>query len=323
MAESARLLFGDIDAEFLSESKQALENFGCFDTHEIFTEVFTRSVDLVLRYNATPQTLHLYLNELTLENGLHLDDSQLEFLYLQVLRYFAGNPFVEMTPDGRRGIFRVEWSEEWISCAPCPCKPLESICDCDLDAKIDEDDSDCDCHLYPYRNLNHLIHPFIESGDFSYLKRRLELLPSNQEKLRLLIEEKTEYEQEFGVGNDVERHGMVWPGFSRKCDLEIAKCKDLAELETGSNTAPELGLTQPETIDEDEPEQLKRRVIILLIEELIPKFSELVPAQKAEFLALISGMTKKGFENIVGDHRYASNFKRTQKTAADWLEKLK
>ena len=58
-------------------------------------------------------------------------------------------------------------------------------------------------------------------------------------------------------------------------------------------------------------------------EELIPKFSEMIPAQKAEFLALLTGRTKKGFEQIVNDHRYASNFKQTQRTASEWLEKLK
>lgn len=79
----------------------------------------------------------------------------------------------------------------------------------------------------------------------------------------------------------------------------------------------------PEANDENDPEQLRRRVVVLLMEELIPKFSEMIPAQKAEFLALLTGRTKKGFEQIVNDHRYASNFKQTQRTASEWLEKLK
>lgn len=73
----------------------------------------------------------------------------------------------------------------------------------------------------------------------------------------------------------------------------------------------------------DDTEQLNRRVIVLLIEELIPKFSDLIPAQKAEFLALLSGMSKKGFENILGDHQYASNFDKTKEAAAYWTRKLK
>lgn len=235
MAENAKFLFDENYSEFLHECKQALEDFASFDSLEAFSDVVSRAISLVLQYDATPDTLHLYLNGLTLPTGEVLDEAQLEFLYLQVLRFFSEHAFSEMTPEGTRGFYVKEWGETLNGCLPCVCKPLESGCACDRDA------ADCECHMFPNRNLYRLIWPITESGDFAYLKRQLELIPDASERLKLLISEKTEFEQSFGVQiEDTDEFGHPWPGFSTKCELEIGKLRQLAELEKSGNSDANL-----------------------------------------------------------------------------------
>lgn len=250
MAEGAKLLIDDIDSEFLEDCKRALDNFGGFESYELFAEVFYRAVCLVLQYNATPESLHLYLNELTDKTGKKLECAELEFLYLQVLRFFSGYAFAEITPDGWRGIYHREWNDALISCSPCACDYTAASCECEKvnkmsDGRYDEaDEESCSCHSWSHRNLNHLIYPIGESGDFDDLKRRLELLPDDRERLILLIDEKAEYEQMFGgQGTPEPSHENCWDiGFSEKCRIEMERLRmrlELAKEDTQSNAKPE------------------------------------------------------------------------------------
>jgi len=218
---------------FIVETEEALKNYECFENADDFFEVFTRAIDLVNKYNATPSTLHLYLNGLTVESsGKKSDDSQLEFLYLQVMRWF--HHYGMMPQERVCGVHREpDWGEDLDGCLPCACDHRAASCECENEYE----NRSCGCHWHPRRNLYRLIHPITESGDFDYLKRRLELLPNNQERLKLLVLEKTEYDQMFGEGGgSVDAiTGIVDVGFSKKCDLEISKYKQLAELERESN----------------------------------------------------------------------------------------
>ncbi len=363
------------DAEFLTECKQVLENYACFGNPETFVAVFSTAKGLVERYNGTPDTLHLYLNALTDKSGQRLGDTELVFLYLQILRYFSVYALPEITPDGTRRIYHGEWHEKLISCLPCPCDPSAIVCECDL-MERDKDvtceaerydwtarrDVNCKCHWSPYRNLILLIYPDTNWDDFDLLKRRLELLPDTRERIRLLISEKTEFEQTFGPENEVkdESSGITWVGFSAKCELEIAKYRQLSELEsspTGPLPQPAIPaafydyatkqvtyLSQLQSLERDHPEAsesaktyggndqydpakrgLTRQLAMLLIDELFPNLKDASNTAKAEFLSFLTGFDADGLRNKWSDYRLGNKntIEADLKKVAAWKTKLK
>lgn len=64
--------------------------------------------------------------------------------------------------------------------------------------------------------------------DFDKVKKHIESLPSI-EKIKYLIEKKTDYFQVFGIGTNA--YGINFP---TKCDFEISKIKTILELESSS-----------------------------------------------------------------------------------------
>ncbi|MBK6589364.1 MAG: hypothetical protein IPG22_13820 [Acidobacteria bacterium] len=152
---------------------------------------------------------------------------------------------------------------------------------------------------------------------FDVLLEQLEAIPDIRTKMAKILEEKSVWERKFNSHSETSDSET---SFGRKCDIEMAKYERLLLLQTEPDERPDVTIGGSH---DSEPDQMKRRVIILLIEELIPKFSEMSVAKQSEFLALLTGRSKKGFELIIPDHRRAENFKDTQREASEWISRLK
>ncbi|MGB7069074.1 MAG: hypothetical protein WBD22_06230 [Pyrinomonadaceae bacterium] len=283
----------EVNVHFTTTIK-ALKNLNCFSKSNEFFEVFAQAIDLVNKYDGTPETLHLYLNELTLPFGQTLEDPQLRFLYLTVFRWFTqyGKYVNKLTRS-----HEPEWERALESCTPCPCDYTATDCECEKVRRMHEgryDDADeetCACHMWPDRNLGRLIYPFNEIRDFDYLKRRLELLPNNHERLKLLIEEKAAYDQDFsGQDSDPPSFENAWDiGFSEKCRIEIEKLKSLEDLKpklVGNEPEPNAAIDAMN--DEYDPAKrgVNRRRAMMLIDILVPNLNN---TQKSEILFLTFG----------------------------------
>jgi len=87
------------------------------------------------------------------------------------------------------------------------------------------------------------------SFDWNETQKHLKTLPDTKAKIKYLIEQKTEYEQQDGFIFEFS------PTFAEKCELEIKKLKSLAELEsspTQTKEVPQLGQYSNSQLEKEE-----------------------------------------------------------------------
>jgi len=304
MFDSDEIPLGQNISARISNIIVALEKFGAYHSPEEFFHIFSHAIERVDKYEPTPETLHLYLNDLQLPSGDGLNEGQLEFLYLRLLDWIC-----HYGVTGGNGIgpnlSMQSWMEELTACLPCPCDDTSPVCECksvstdywadEAGAEAAGDDEACDCHRYAYRNLYRLIYPIVEGGDFSYLKRRLELLESDQERLKLIIAEKVAFEQEFGATTPTtdDVTGLVDMGFSDKCRLEIEKLENFIRL-----AGQEDKTSEPDA----DNNKFTTKQAMALLDALSPEFRGADNTTKAAFIVKLTPYN--GAKNIAQDFTY-------------------
>lgn len=207
-----------------------LESRRLFTDVSAFFDVFATAIDRAYKYDAWPEYLHLYFED------IDLDVDQEAFLYLAVMRWV--DHYADLSTDKTGfcpwGNVR-RWREALVECSPCACDFWSPECRCDqiqkMEAGILMDELTCSCHMFPHRNLYALLSPPPEASDFHYLKRELQLLPNNRARLAFVLREKASYEQAFGASEpQVRENRIVDIGYTEKCRIEIEKLERLVAL---------------------------------------------------------------------------------------------
>jgi hypothetical protein len=116
--------------------------------------------------------------------------------------------------------------------------------------------------------------------DFKEVLKHLETLTSAKEKISYLIEKKTTYEQNTDRSLDWES-----PSFADKCALEIDKIQKLSN----PYSPPKKEVFEPKIVEVGKHKDLTIDRTILLLNRLIPLFSECDATKKAEFINFLTG----------------------------------
>lgn len=130
---------------------------------------------------------------------------------------------------------------------------------------------------------------------FQELLEYIETLPSYNEKIAFLIKEKTKDEQ------NQDGFSLDWGtevSFSKKCELEIKKLKDLKSLErkpTQNQVLKEVAKHKELTIDR----------VIFLFNRLVPSFTDCEATKKAEFISFLTG-----FDTETVRQRFSTIYKK-------------
>lgn len=243
-----------------------------------FCQVFDRTVDYIGENKAKPLTVSRYLEkDLTLHNGKTLTDKQCHFFYDKLLWWFEN-----------------ELNDKQIKVC---CREIKKLQD-NLDVYYDEGGTSR------------------RKDEFEKALEHLETLPTYEEKIAYLIQEKTKSEQ--------AENELTWTfdgekSFAEKCALEIEKLRQLKQLNTKSKqNADSTKKHQDLTLD---------RATLALNYLLTHAKANCHNTEKAKFISFLTGYSEKQIAQKLSklhkkeDENYTA-YQRDMKIISQYFAKL-
>jgi hypothetical protein len=153
--------------------------------------------------------------------------------------------------------------------------------------------------------------------DWERVKQHLETLPDIKARLGFLIEIRTEFEQEEGWW---ARLDTLDTPFSKKCDLEIQKLKQLLALEKNrAQRETEVGKCNPEfTTAKRNPEFTMEQTALAMHYLLRYTRAKCTNVEKARFISFLTGFS----ENTIRQFLSKVHTKKNDNPIA-WEENMK
>ena len=157
----------------------------------------------------------------------------------------------------------------------------------------------------------------LENDGFIDVIQKMKEFSDDVDKISFLITEVTRWKQNVPSWNNPPDSGV---SFVEKCQLELRKYELFNRI--GDAVDSEGFHSAGATANSPQKRGLNKHLAILLMEELIPQFSETSNSSKAEFLAFLTGFSPEALRIKWSDYNRDGAMKKNKKIVDDWKKKL-